>query len=73
MKVTIDAERCMGSGNCAYWAPTVFDVDDAGVAVVIGDPSADEERVRVAAEHCPTAAITVTENEPGVARADIRP
>ena len=61
MKVTIDGERCMGSGNCAYWAPAVFDVEDTGVAVLIGDPDTDEERVKVAAEHCPTSAITVTE------------
>src|SRR5438445_278240 len=24
----------MGSGNCSFWAPDVFDLDDDGVAVV---------------------------------------
>jgi ferredoxin len=57
--VRIDAARCMGSGNCAYWAPGTFDLGDDGVAVVVGDPAADEERVGLAAEHCPTGAITV--------------
>jgi ferredoxin len=50
----------MGSGNCVYWAPTVFDVADDMVATVVGDPDANAERVHVAAEHCPTNAITVT-------------
>ena len=27
----------MGSGNCVFWAPGVFDLDDDGVAVVVGD------------------------------------
>ena len=60
LRVEIDRERCMGSGNCVYWAGQVFDVADDVVAVVIGDPDAHAERVRVAAEHCPTNAIRVT-------------
>jgi ferredoxin len=60
LEVRIDRERCMGSGNCAYWAPGTFDLDGHDLAVVVGDPSADEERVRLAAAHCPTAAITVS-------------
>lgn len=58
VEIAIDREKCMGSGNCAYWAPQVFDLDDDGLAVV-GDPSGYEERVRLAAQNCPTAAITV--------------
>ncbi len=61
VEVEIDREKCMGSGNCAYWAPAVFDLDDDGFAIVVGDPAADEERVRLAAQSCPTAAITVGE------------
>jgi ferredoxin len=47
----------MGSGNCVYWAPEVFDLDDEGVAIVFGDLAGHEERVRLAAANCPTAAI----------------
>jgi ferredoxin len=36
-EVEIDREACMGSGNCMFWAPDVFDLDDDGVAVVHGD------------------------------------
>ena len=57
VKVEIDRERCMGSGNCIYWAAKVFDVGDDMIAVVIGDPDEHRERVELAAEHCPTNAI----------------
>lgn len=57
--LTIDRDRCMGSGNCAYWAPLVFDLDDEGLAVVVGDPSGSGDRVLLAARNCPTGAITV--------------
>jgi ferredoxin len=61
VKVEIDRERCMGSGNCIYWAGRVFDVGEDMVAVVIGDPGEHEERVALAAEHCPTNAIRLTD------------
>jgi ferredoxin len=57
LREIIDRQACMGSGNCAYWAPEVFDLDDEGIAVVIGDLAGHEERVRLAATNCPTAAI----------------
>jgi len=57
MEVSVDREKCMGSGNCTYWAPHVFDLDDEGVAIVI-DPRGDEsDKIALAAEGCPTQAI----------------
>jgi ferredoxin len=53
----IDREACMGSGNCLYWAPGVFELDDDGVAVVSGDVAGHEDQVRSAAQNCPTRAI----------------
>ena len=58
----IDREMCMGSGNCLYWAPGVFDLDGAGVAVVSGDLAGNEENVRLAAKNCPTRAIRTAEH-----------
>ena len=40
--IRIDRDKCMGSGNCSFWAPATFDLDDEGVAVVI-DPEGDGE------------------------------
>ena len=53
----IDRGACMGSGNCVYWAPEVFGLDDDGVAIVLGDAAGHEEQVRQAAKNCPTRAI----------------
>jgi ferredoxin len=65
VRITIDRERCMGSGNCAFWAPSTFDVDD-GMKVVLlvpGDVGADSlDRVRNAVEACPTHALALVES-----------
>ncbi|MDQ3147937.1 MAG: ferredoxin [Actinomycetota bacterium] len=59
IQIRIDRTACMGSGNCSFWAPATFDLDDEGLAVVV-DPEGDpEERVVLAAQGCPTTAITV--------------
>ncbi len=59
LRVTIDRDQCMGSGNCSYWAPGIFDLDEDGIAVVCGDTEGADEGIRLAAEHCPTHAISV--------------
>ena len=55
----VDRDACMGSGNCVFWAPGVFDLDDDGIAVVRGDMAGHEEEVRTAAANCPTSAIRI--------------
>jgi ferredoxin len=57
--VEIDRDLCMGSGNCVYEAPGVFDLDDDSVAFVVDPTASPEERVVSAAGKCPTHAITV--------------
>jgi ferredoxin len=59
LRIVIDRERCVGSGNCLYWAPGTFDLDDDGVSTVVDADGDDEDRIRVAAEGCPTRAISV--------------
>jgi len=57
IRVGIDRDKCVGSGNCVFWAPATFDLGDDGISVVI-DPSGDtEERIRVAVDGCPSKAI----------------
>ena len=53
----VDREACMGSGNCLYWAPAVFELDDDGVAVVSGEVAGHGDQIRSAAQNCPTRAI----------------
>jgi ferredoxin len=61
LQVRVDRDRCMGSGNCAFRAPATFDLDDRNVAIVVGDPTADEAAVRLAVEECPTNALSLAE------------
>ncbi len=63
-RIVIDRDRCVGSGNCLFWAPGTFDLDDEGRSVVI-DPTGDvEDRLRVAADGCPSQAITLEPEGP---------
>jgi ferredoxin len=59
LEVEIDRDVCMGSGNCMYEAPGVFDLDDDGVAFVVNPVGAPEDKVIAAERKCPTHAITV--------------
>ncbi|MGH9014876.1 MAG: ferredoxin [Acidimicrobiia bacterium] len=60
LKIEIDREACMGSGNCSFWAPGVFDLDDDGVAIVIDPTAAPEDKIILAGQGCPTQAISIT-------------
>ncbi|HVM01913.1 MAG TPA: ferredoxin [Acidimicrobiales bacterium] len=65
LEVRVERARCIGSKCCTHAAPGVFALDGQGVATVV-DPAADPpEAVRMAAEECPTGAITVTETGGG--------
>jgi ferredoxin len=58
-EVVIDRDRCIGSGNCAYWLPSVFEVDDEGYAFVVDVAGASQDEIVTAAQRCPTHAISV--------------
>ncbi|MFM7271999.1 MAG: ferredoxin [Actinomycetes bacterium] len=60
LEISINREVCMGSGNCSFWAPGVFDLDDDGVAVVVDLDAAPEDKVILAAQGCPTQAIAIS-------------
>jgi ferredoxin len=62
MKVTVQADLCIGSGMCAMTAPAVFDQDPAEAMVVLVDPEPPPEHreaVLLAVERCPAAVIQV--------------
>jgi ferredoxin len=54
-----DRETCIGSGNCALTAPTVFDQDDDGRVALLpgGDPDAAAADVERAVAGCPVGAL----------------
>jgi ferredoxin len=56
-EVTVDRDRCIGSGMCSVYAPGTFTQDGEAKVVVI-DPSGDPvEAIDTAVEACPTGAI----------------
>ncbi|MER6268184.1 MULTISPECIES: ferredoxin [Streptomyces] len=64
MKVSVDADVCYGSGECAFRAPAVFGFED-GYGFVLpgreeyGEPGDDDELIRDIAERCPSQAIRI--------------
>jgi ferredoxin len=64
MKVEIDRDRCVASGQCVLAAPAVFDQreDDGMVTLLTAELLPDHvDAVREAAFLCPAQVITVTE------------
>jgi ferredoxin len=62
VKVTVDKDKCIASGQCVLNAPDVFDQRDEDGVVVLLNPSPPvgiEADVRQAAALCPALAITV--------------
>lgn len=55
----IDADECIGCGNCEQICPEVFELREDGLAYVINaEPTGElEAKVDEAIEDCPTAAI----------------
>ncbi|MFC9427657.1 ferredoxin [Streptomyces sp. NPDC056987] len=64
MKVTVDQDKCVASGQCVVTAAQVFDQRNAdGIVVLLSDnpPAEQADDVRQAAAVCPALAITIEE------------
>lgn len=63
MKVSVDFDVCASTGACMQVCPEVFEVRSDGYLYILQEePSSDlADKVRQAAELCPTGAITVEE------------
>ncbi len=61
VKITIDVDKCIGSGSCEMIAPGIFEVGDDGLVQLLeNSPSAEHHGVvRTAAASCPTQVISV--------------
>lgn len=62
MKAFVDRDLCIGAANCVAIAPTVFQLDDEGKAIVLDTSSVSEDTLWEAAESCPTAAIVLEDD-----------
>jgi len=67
VRITVDRDRCIGSGNCAFYASSTFDLDDELKVIVLeggADGSLDREGdIRAAVEGCPVNALGLTETD----------
>ena len=66
VRVTIDTDVCIGTGNCVFNMPDVFEQDEDGVTRVRDQTLADQTLasvpvadIRFAAGSCPVGAIRV--------------
>jgi ferredoxin len=63
MKVELEADKCVASGQCVLAAMDVFDQDDDGIAILleeeVGDALLDDVKEAVAV--CPAAAIRLVQ------------
>lgn len=62
LKISIDADACMGHGRCYTLVHTLFDSDAAGrpVIVLAEVPAELRQQALLAAASCPERAISVT-------------
>ncbi len=65
MKVEVDEDICGGFGTCVGKAPAVFELTDAGYAIVLlpDVPEELEVAVQEAVTLCPTHAIRITPSD----------
>ena len=64
MRVEVNTDLCQGHNRCYALAPELFDVDDYGTAVVLGDGVVTPDLVdkaQLAVANCPEYAITIVE------------
>ena len=76
MRVSIDSDKCQGHNRCYALAPELFDVDDYGMAIVIGDgqvPQALQDKARLAVANCPEFAIALLDDDDSVGGAAAAP
>jgi ferredoxin len=61
MKVNVNFDVCASTGACMQVCPEVFEVRSDGYLYILQDEPAPElhDKVREAAEMCPTAAISL--------------
>jgi ferredoxin len=63
LRVLVDREACIGSGDCVAVAPVAFRLDERNRVVLLDPRSADARILWRAAERCPTDAIILEDAE----------
>jgi len=62
MRLTIDRDRCVASGQCVMLAPDVFDQGDDGIVILLTDSvEGDSQNIVDSIRICPSAAINLVD------------
>jgi ferredoxin len=68
LRIAVDRALCQGHNRCKRIAPELFELDEYGIASVVGDglvPDHLHEQARLAESNCPEFAVSVTEESAG--------
>lgn len=62
VRLTLDAEACIGVGQCELLEPTVFRLDDdENISVFVGERDLLRPRAEIVVDKCPSGAIQIAE------------
>lgn len=59
IEIRITRSKCISAATCVVYAPSTFDLDDEGIAIVKNGEWDKLEKVIAAAKSCPVYAIEV--------------
>lgn len=59
LEINVDRDRCLGSGQCVWLAPGVFDQDEKAIAFVVDPRGEPGEKIAKAVTGCPVEAISL--------------
>lgn len=66
VRLAIDANVCIGAGQCEMVEPNTFIVDDeTAIARIIDSPALPKPRAQHVAERCPSGAISISHSADG--------
>jgi len=64
MRVTVDADKCIGSGMCEMLEEETFLIDeDTNISQVIGEAVLPAERAAIVIDRCPASAISIVDQD----------
>jgi ferredoxin len=59
IEIDVDRDLCIGSATCVRLAPGAFALDDEEIATVQDASAVGVDKLRLAADACPTSAIAI--------------
>jgi ferredoxin len=62
-KIVIDRDLCIGAASCIAVSAETFELDDESKAVAKGPDAADDDKLIMAAQSCPTKAILLFDKD----------